>query len=163
MQGKILDYSVQANTGVISGDDGQRYSFVGSEWKGQAAPTAGTVVDFTQNEGIAFQIYPLPGGALTVTYNSGGGIADGERSKIVAGVFALLFGGLGIHKFYLGFNTAGVIILLTNTVGLFVTMFLCFIPNFILAVLVLIEGIIYLTMSDRDFHEKYVVNKREWL
>ena len=27
MKGKILDYNIQESKGVISGDDGQRYSF----------------------------------------------------------------------------------------------------------------------------------------
>ncbi len=34
MQGSILDYSVQHNTGIISGDDQNRYQFIGSEWRG---------------------------------------------------------------------------------------------------------------------------------
>jgi hypothetical protein len=34
MKGQILDFSVQNNEGVISGADGARYTFTGSEWKG---------------------------------------------------------------------------------------------------------------------------------
>lgn len=34
MKGQILDYSVQNNAGVISGDDQRRYSFTGAEWRG---------------------------------------------------------------------------------------------------------------------------------
>ena len=33
MKGKILDYNIQESTGIISGDDGQRYSFSKNEWK----------------------------------------------------------------------------------------------------------------------------------
>jgi hypothetical protein len=58
MQGKILDFSVQTNSGIISGDDQQRYSFVGSEWKEQQLPKRGMSVDFDVNtDGHATAIY----------------------------------------------------------------------------------------------------------
>ena len=58
MQGTILDYAIQSNTGVISGDDQQRYNFSGSEWQGQRAPARGDRVDFnTDAQGNAIQIY----------------------------------------------------------------------------------------------------------
>ena len=58
MQGTILDYAIQTNTGVISGDDQQRYNFSGSEWQGQRAPTRGDRVDFNIDaQGNATQIY----------------------------------------------------------------------------------------------------------
>ena len=31
MKGQILDFSIQTNTGYISGDDGKRYHFSGQE------------------------------------------------------------------------------------------------------------------------------------
>ena len=58
MQGTILDYAIQTNIGVISGDDQQRYNFSGSEWQGQRAPTRGDRVDFNIDaQGNATQIY----------------------------------------------------------------------------------------------------------
>jgi len=33
MKGAILDISIADYTGVISGDDGNRYKFAGPEWK----------------------------------------------------------------------------------------------------------------------------------
>lgn len=58
MQGKILDFSVQTNSGIISGDDQQRYSFVGIEWKEQQLPKRGMSVDFDVNtDGHATAIY----------------------------------------------------------------------------------------------------------
>lgn len=58
MQGKILDFSVQTNTGVISGLDNKRYEFAGSEWKEQQAPQRGMQVDFDINEqGGAVAVY----------------------------------------------------------------------------------------------------------
>ena len=58
MQGKILDFSVQTNTGVISGLDNKRYEFAGAEWKEQQAPKRGMQVDFDINEqGSAIGVY----------------------------------------------------------------------------------------------------------
>ena len=49
MKGTILDFSVQTNTGVISGDDYARYHFLGSEWKESTVPQRGMKVDFDLN------------------------------------------------------------------------------------------------------------------
>jgi len=46
MKGQILDFSVQKNEGVISATDGTRYTFSGSEWKGDVQPNRGMWVDF---------------------------------------------------------------------------------------------------------------------
>ena len=58
MKGQILDFSVQTNSGVISGEDGKRYPFSGAEWKDNKAPARGMAADFdvdaSQN---AVQIY----------------------------------------------------------------------------------------------------------
>ena len=47
MFGYILHYSVQTGTGVISGDDGARYSFAGRDWLDREPPTRGDRVEFT--------------------------------------------------------------------------------------------------------------------
>lgn len=76
----------------------------------------------------------------------GGGSLDldlGEKNRTTAAILALFLGGLGVHKFYLGDMTAGVLYLV-----------FCF--TFIPAILALIEGISYLTMSDEEFAAKFV-------
>ncbi|WP_089606493.1 DUF805 domain-containing protein [Acinetobacter piscicola] len=58
MKGTILDYSIQSNSGVISGDDQIRYPFTGTEWKGQTPPNRGMRIDFdVDSMGNALQIY----------------------------------------------------------------------------------------------------------
>jgi TM2 domain-containing membrane protein YozV len=84
------------------------------------------------------------------------------KDRIVAGLLALFLGGFGVHKFYLGLNGPGIIILMTNTVGLTVTAFFAFIPNYILLLVAFIEGIIYLTRSQKDFEARYVHGRRAW-
>ena len=51
MTGQVLDYSIQTNEGIISGDDSQRYRFVGSDWPGASVPVRGTLVDFDIADG----------------------------------------------------------------------------------------------------------------
>ena len=46
MKGKVLDYNIQESKGIISGDDGQRYSFESSEWKNNISPKVNQFVDF---------------------------------------------------------------------------------------------------------------------
>jgi TM2 domain-containing membrane protein YozV len=74
--------------------------------------------------------------------NQGPGPMYKDKSKIAAGVLGILLGGLGIHKFYLGRVGLGILYILFCWTG---------IPS----IIGLIEGIIYLTMDDMAFREKY--------
>ena len=40
-----------------------------------------------------------------------------QKSKLAAGLLGIFLGGLGIHNFYLGYTTKGVIQLLLSTIG----------------------------------------------
>jgi TM2 domain-containing membrane protein YozV len=75
--------------------------------------------------------------------------------KIAAGVCGILLGSLGIHKFILGYKTEGLIMLL-------VTILTCGIAGIVFGIIGFIEGIIYLTKSDQEFINTYVVGKRGW-
>ena len=58
MKGQILDFSIQTNSGIISGEDQIRYNFTGSEWRDAKAPTRGDHVDFVSDgAGNATQVY----------------------------------------------------------------------------------------------------------
>lgn len=63
MKGKILDYTVQINEGIISGDDGNRYKFSGTEWKAVTPPMAGACVDFEVSDQTAHGVYLVSGAA----------------------------------------------------------------------------------------------------
>jgi len=76
----------------------------------------------------------------------------GSDKRIAAGLLAIFLGSLGIHKFYLGYTTAGIIMLV-------VSLFTC---GSIMAIIGLIEGIIYLTRTDEQFAATYVAGKKEW-
>lgn len=58
MKGQVLDFSIQTNSGIISGEDQNRYQFNGAEWRDQKPPARGDFVDFSHdNAGNATQIY----------------------------------------------------------------------------------------------------------
>lgn len=147
MKGKILDFNIQSSSGVISADDGNRYNFSTSEWKSDKSPAVNQVVDFAINGENATAIYL----DKNVSYAEG-------KSKIAAALLAFFLGAFGIHKFYLGCNSAGVIMLFLFLVG-FVLLGL---PSLIIGVIAFIEFIIYIVKSDEDFQRIYVDNKKCW-
>ena len=77
------------------------------------------------------------------------------KSKVAAGLFALFLGSLGVHKFYLGYTTQGLIMLLVSLLTLGI-------GAAIMAVIALIEGILYLTKSDAEFDAVYVQGRKGW-
>lgn len=47
-----------------------------------------------------------------------GGSSQGQKSRITAGVFGILFGGFGVHNFYLGYTAKAVIQLTVSCICL---------------------------------------------
>ena len=103
------------------------------------------------------QIVCLKCGVSLGGSSSVGGSSTGEKSKIIAFLLALFLGSIGVHKFYLGYNTQGIIMLLCGTVGWFLL-----VPPFVIAIIALIEAIMYISKSDDEFHRIYVQNKKAW-
>ena len=85
--------------------------------------------------------------------------ADGENKKMLAGILAIILGCLGIHKFILGYQKEGIIML---AVTLVIGFFTCGIGASAMGIIGLIEGIIYLTKSDEEFYNTYQVGKKPW-
>jgi len=83
---------------------------------------------------------------------------NANSKKILAGIMGIIFGAFGVHKFVLGYTAEGVIMLVVSVVGFI----LCGIPTAVMAIIGLIEGIIYLTKSDDEFNATYVAAKKKW-
>lgn len=64
------------------------------------------------------------------------------KSKLTTALLAIFLGSFGLHKFYLGQVTWGLL-------------YLFLFWSSISTILGFIEGIYYLTMSDKDFEAKY--------
>lgn len=86
-------------------------------------------------------------------------LADRASNKIAAGVCGILLGSLGIHKFILGYTGAGLVMLLVGVLGGILT---CGVASFVMWIIGLIEGIVYLTKSDEEFVRIYVDGRKEW-
>lgn len=89
----------------------------------------------------------------------------GADKKIAAGICGILLGGLGIHKFILGYQQEGIILLSVYLGSIIIAVVTCGIgaPLILVpSVIGVIEGIIYLTKSDEEFVQTYVVNKKPW-
>ncbi|MBV7269003.1 TM2 domain-containing protein [Winogradskyella luteola] len=89
--------------------------------------------------------------------------ATGDNKKVLAGILGIIFGSLGIHKFILGYNKEGGIMLGITLIGIVLScvgigVFLVW----IMSIIGLIEGIIYLTKSDAEFYNMYQVGKKPW-
>lgn len=155
MRGELLNYDVNTAEGIISGEDGNRYKFKGVDLREDAAKLRkGMVLDFDQQDGAASDIY-IAGKAIGTGTSSG---AVGSKSNIAAGILAILLGGLGVHKFYLGYHGAGIITLLIFIFGII----LLAIPTVIISIIALVEGIIYLVKTDEEFYQQYEVENRPW-
>ena len=181
MKGRVLSYSALENIGIISADDNARYPFAGSDWKDPDAPAPykSAYVDFIIQDGAAAEIYQaIDEPTATTTPRK-------PKNKVVAGILALILGGLGIHKFYLGHTTEGIIHLLIFYIGLlplfpvfmvlivmgdifpqamllFIIITLPLFGTLAISIIAIIEGIIYLTKSDEDFDQTYVIGQRQW-
>ncbi|UYP47073.1 hypothetical protein NEF87_003358 [Candidatus Lokiarchaeum ossiferum] len=83
--------------------------------------------------------------AQPVYANQSGQINDPNRKdRVAAAIFGIILGGIGVHKFYLGNIGMGILYLIFCWTG---------IPSLI----GFIEGIIYLTENDEEFHQKHVL------
>lgn len=74
-----------------------------------------------------------------------------RKDKLAAGLLAIFLGYLGIHYFYLGKTTGGIITIVLSlcTCGVW-------------SLITLIQGILMLTMTEDAFNEKYVDNDRKF-
>ena len=75
----------------------------------------------------------------------------GESKRILCGVLALLVGSLGIHYFVVGKAKAGIITIILSlvTCGLW-------------SIVMFVQGILMLFMSDRQFEDKYINNTADF-
>ncbi|ETN94293.1 TM2 domain-containing protein [Zhouia amylolytica] len=82
-----------------------------------------------------------------------------ENKKLLAGILAIVLGGFGVHKFILGYNKEGIIMLVVTLILGAIT---CGVLGGVVWIIGLIEGIVYLTKSDEDFYQTYQVGKKPW-
>jgi len=153
----------------IIGADGQAYGPANAEqikrWIAEGRARSETLV---QAEGstdwkplaafpeLANVAQPPPISAQPPSINPYSSSVEARASnKVAAGICGILLGGIGIHKFILGYTGAGLIMLLGSVLT-------CGLAYPIFHLLGLIEGIVYLTKSDEEFVRIYVDGRKEW-
>tara|TARA_B100001989_G_C24524373_1_gene457759 strand:+ start:376 stop:840 length:465 start_codon:yes stop_codon:yes gene_type:complete len=82
-----------------------------------------------------------------------------KSKRTTAGILALFFGFLGIHKFILGYTAEGLILLLFSVVIGIITCGLSIIVTDFIGIL---EGIIILTKTPEEFKRTYIDKKTAW-
>jgi len=87
------------------------------------------------------------------------GLGSAKKEKWPAVALAIVLGTLGIHKFYLGYKTEGLIMLLTAIIGSCVVG----LGPVVMLVISLIEAVKYVTLTEEDFEETYVRGYKGWL
>lgn len=90
---------------------------------------------------------------------------EAGNKKLVTGITGILLGTFGVHKFILGYTTPGAIMLGVSIATLVLGFATCGITMpaaGIMGIIGLVEGIIYLTKSDEEFYQTYMLGKKEW-
>lgn len=97
---------------------------------------------------------------------SPGGQIPGSERKLIAGILAIVLGGFGVHKFYLGYTNEGIIMLVvTVVVGFGLSAITCGLmapAALAMPIIGVIEGIMYLTKTDDEFVATYVTGRKPW-
>ena len=75
------------------------------------------------------------------------------KSRGVAGLLAIFLGSLGIHYFYVGKTTPGIVFLLVSVLG---GIFTCGAGTGVIGIIALVQGILIMCMSQQEFENKYV-------
>jgi TM2 domain-containing membrane protein YozV len=149
MRGHVLGVDKRTGDGIVSADDGRRYSFTPADWAHRGEPAIGMYVDFDTDQNRALALFPVPGAQPPSPALAAGASADrdaDDRNKYVAAFLAFILGPIGIHRFYLGRIGSGIVMLIltVTVVGLLVS-----VPW------ALIDLVRYLCMSDREFARRY--------
>ncbi|MBK8465303.1 MAG: TM2 domain-containing protein [Chloracidobacterium sp.] len=89
----------------------------------------------------------------------------GADKKVVAGICGIFLGAFGVHKFILGYQQEGIIMLSVTLVAWIIAIITCGIGTplvMVPSIIGLVEGIMYLTKSDEEFVQTYIINKKLW-
>jgi TM2 domain-containing membrane protein YozV len=117
-----------------------------------APPSAFTASQGTQPEGQPYRQQVSRSAQPYAGYRSG-------KDHIVAGLLAIFLGGLGIHKFYLGYHSVGFIMLGVTILG---SIFTIGLAGLVMEVIGIVEGITYLSKDQQTFDSTYVYGMKEW-
>lgn len=102
MRGRILDYDPVKETGLLLGADDQRYSFSGLDWREEAPPVKGSLVDFEAEGQAAKAIYAIGGSPVPQKHTSSNNSVAWGIAGVVTLIISLGFGITAILSFIFG-------------------------------------------------------------
>ena len=82
-----------------------------------------------------------------------------QTDHIAAGILAIVFGALGIHKFYMGKTNVGFIVLGITVIGSFLTFGAA---GLVMQLIGMVEGVMYLVKTQESFEDEYLRGARSW-
>lgn len=172
MQGLILVFNDQKQVGAIATQDGQRYQFPIKDWQEElATPERGLKVEFdvgedncARNIRLALPDSPAPMSAASTqepmqTAHSpirNEQIALKPKKKSILTLLGVFLGAFGAHKFYLGAWGWGIVYILALIILVGLTALHPLFELLLLAftVLIAVEWVRYILMSDAQFEAK---------
>jgi TM2 domain-containing membrane protein YozV len=98
MLGHIESYDERCQTGVIKYEE-QFFEFHLDQWTSEQPPKAGDDVDFDFDNDQVTEVGPV--GAYLVELKP-------VKSQLLAALLGIVFGAVGLHRFYLGFWGFGI-------------------------------------------------------
>lgn len=132
MQGQILQVGSVSASGLILGDDGNRYEFALAEWKVPARPVVGMTVDYVASGGFAREVYPLPpfgnsglpvplsaeqGNSLLLGIIASGCLLVGFAIPVLPTIAAFIFGLIGARSSKRSGNNTGLVLSRIGWIG----------------------------------------------
>jgi len=86
------------------------------------------------------------------------GLGSIKKEKWPAVLLAFTLGWIGIHKFYLGYKSEGMVMLLVGAIGT-----LCVgLGLLVMEIIAIIEAVKYVTLTEEEFQETYVKGYKGW-
>ncbi|WP_106794806.1 TM2 domain-containing protein [Aquimarina sp. Aq78] len=86
-----------------------------------------------------------------------------DNKKVLAGILAIFLGWLGVHKFILGYQKEGFILLGITLISFpLMCLGIGILTIYVPSIIGLVEGIMYLTKSDEEFYQTYQVGRKPW-
>ena len=146
MRGQVLGVDRRTGEGQVAGEDGHRYAFGPTDWAPAGEPAIGLLVDFEPTGSRALALFPVPASVPAPLGQAAPPTPRAERDKLVAALLAFFLGVFGAHRFYLGRNGSGVVMLLL-TLSVVGTVFS--VPWSI------VDAVRLLFMTNRDFAHRY--------
>ena len=113
MKGKVLDYNLQDNGGIILADDGNRYNFTNSHWKSNdTMPQKNVELDFVIEGENAIDIY-----ATKSEKRSNQHITIQTTQTSAAAVTSMIFGIIGLFLDWWLFALPSIVAIITGHIA----------------------------------------------